>query len=78
MMQKILSLITLCFFVCFPVYLLAETTENEQQMVFNKEAFIKSAKQKRVLRIGLVDCIAYALKNNSEIKIKDIEPKLKE
>lgn len=77
-MQKILLLITLYFFICSPVYLLAGTTENKQQMSFNKEAFIKSSKQKRVLRIGLVDCIAFALKSNSEIKIKRIEPKLKE
>lgn len=45
---------------------------------FNKEAFIESAKKKKVLKIGLVDCIAFALKNNSEIKIKRIEPKIKE
>lgn len=45
---------------------------------FNKEAFIESAKEKKVLRIGLVDCVAFALKNNSEIKIKRIEPKIKE
>ena len=45
---------------------------------FDKEAFISSAKEKKVLQIGLVDCIAFALKNNSEIKIKRIEPKIKE
>ena len=45
---------------------------------FSKEAFIESAKSKKVLRIGLVDCIAYALKNNSEIKIERIEPRLQE
>lgn len=45
---------------------------------FDKEAFIESVKQPKVLRLGLVDCIAYALKNNSEIKIKRIEPQIKQ
>jgi len=45
---------------------------------FDKKDFIESAKSEKVLRIGLIDCITYALKNNSEIKVKRIEPKLKE
>ncbi|MBL7081468.1 MAG: TolC family protein [Candidatus Omnitrophica bacterium] len=44
----------------------------------DKEAFIESARTEQVLRIGLLDCITFALKNNSEILIKRIEPKLKE
>lgn len=32
----------------------------------------------RILKIGIIDCIAYALKNNSDIKIERIEPKIKE
>jgi len=43
-----------------------------------KALFMASGTQDKVLRIGLIDCIAYALKNNSEILIKRIEPKLKE
>jgi len=43
-----------------------------------KAIFIAGGIQDKVLRIGLIDCIAYALKNNSEILIKRIEPKLKE
>lgn len=50
----------------------------ETDAPFNKEAFIQSAKIDAVLQIGLVDCIAYVLKNNSEIKIKRIEPLLRE
>ncbi|MBN1870996.1 MAG: TolC family protein [Candidatus Omnitrophica bacterium] len=42
-----------------------------------KEAFIESANIQKVLRIGLVDCIAYSLNNNSEIKIERLEPKIK-
>lgn len=52
--------------------------KQDHESTFNKEAFIESAKSDKVLRVGLVDCITYALKNNSEIKIKRIEPKLKE
>jgi outer membrane protein TolC len=42
-----------------------------------REAFLKSAAQRKVLRLGLVDVIMYTLKKNSEIKIARIEPKLK-
>ena len=41
---------------------------------FNKEAFIASANKKKALQIKMVDCIAMALKNNSEIQIKRIDP----
>ncbi|MDO9540766.1 MAG: TolC family protein [Kiritimatiellia bacterium] len=41
-------------------------------------AFIDSARTNRILRIGMVDCIAWTLQNNSEILIKKIEPKLRE
>jgi len=44
---------------------------------FDKQAFIESAKSERVLRIGLIDCVAYSLKNNSEVKIERIKPKLR-
>jgi len=43
----------------------------------DRDVRLAGAVGERVLRIGLVDCIAYALKNNSEIKIKRIDPKLK-
>ncbi len=41
---------------------------------FDKEAFIASSGVKKELQIGMVDCVAMALKNNSEIQIKRIEP----
>lgn len=50
----------------------------ERHREIEKAIFIAAAAQDRVLRIGLVDCIAYALKNNSEIKIERIEPKLRD
>lgn len=39
-----------------------------------REALIASARSDVVLRIGLSDCIAYALKQNSEILIRRIDP----
>jgi outer membrane protein TolC len=41
---------------------------------FDKNAFIASADVKRTLQIGMVDCVAMALKNNSEIRIERIVP----
>jgi outer membrane protein TolC len=55
---------------------LSEAEERAREI--EKAIFMASGTQDRVLRIGLIDCIAYALKNNSEILIKHIEPKLKE
>ncbi|MFH1889021.1 MAG: TolC family protein [Candidatus Omnitrophota bacterium] len=52
--------------------------EEERQREIEKAIFIASSNQDRILKIGLVDCIAYALKNNSEIKIERIEPELRE
>jgi outer membrane protein len=50
----------------------------EEEIFFDRELFIESAGTEKVLRIGLVDCVAYALKNNPEIKVSRIEPKLRE
>jgi len=43
-----------------------------------KSVFMASGAEDRVLKIGLVDCMLYALKQNSEILIMRIEPKLKD
>jgi len=56
-----------------------ENKDSQERMLAIKKAFfIASAGEQKVLRIGLVDCIGFALKNNSEIKIKKIEPLLSE
>lgn len=55
-----------------------KVTDEERVREVEKALFMAAGAQDRVLRIGMVDCIAYALKNNSEILIKRIEPKLKE
>ncbi|MDD3296440.1 MAG: TolC family protein [Candidatus Omnitrophica bacterium] len=41
---------------------------------FNKEDFIESAKREKILKIGLVDCVVYALQKNPEVKIAKIAP----
>ena len=55
-----------------------KTTDEERQREIEKTLFMVAGAQDRVVKIGLVDCILYALKNNSEILIKRIDPKLKE
>ena len=45
-------------------------------LYFDKDAFIASADVKTELKIGMVDCVAMALKNNTEVQIKKITPKI--
>ena len=82
MMKKISRYVYIGVMACFmSSVVFADDKSFSQQPPgdsFNKEAFIVSAGEKKVLKIGLIDCIAFALKNNSEIKIKKIEPRLKE
>jgi len=42
-----------------------------------RSLFMALGSQDRVLKIGLLDCMLYTLKNNSDILIKGIEPKLR-
>ena len=56
----------------------AEAKDDQRRsQEMEKAVYMAAGSQERVLKIGLVDCIAYALKNNSEIKIQRIDPKLK-
>lgn len=54
-----------------------EKDSGEAPPSVTREAFLKSAAQRTILRIGIVDVIVYTLKKNSEIKIARVEPKLK-
>jgi len=65
--KRIIISIILFTLICQPA--LAEEAAG-----FNKEAFIASSDIKKELQIGMVDCVAMSLKNNSEIQIKRIEP----
>ncbi|MFA5156575.1 MAG: TolC family protein [Candidatus Omnitrophota bacterium] len=51
--------------------------DEERQLEIEKAIFLASSSQSRVLRIGLVDCLLYALKNNHDILIKQVDPQLK-
>jgi len=82
MIEKIL-IILLINFLAFNdfTFAVAKDTKDanlERSREMEKAIFIAAGTQDRILRIGLVDCILYALKNNSEILIKRIEPKLKD
>ncbi len=57
---------------------LAAIENDPRQIEMGKAIFMAAGVQERVLKIGLVDCVIYCLKSNSEILIKRIEPKLKE
>ncbi|MFA4843025.1 MAG: TolC family protein [Candidatus Omnitrophota bacterium] len=63
----------------FIIFLLASSAAayDEKQREIEKALFVTAGAEDRVLKIGLVDCIAYALKNNSEIKVERISPQLK-
>ena len=71
--MKRIFVISLFLINCF--YPIAQAREFEERERAIREAlFIASVAKPKVLKIGLVDCITYALKNNCEIKIKKIEP----
>jgi len=62
------------FFLFIPILIIPYVCFCEELEVSKKNEYIASSQEDKILRIGLVDCIAYALKNNSEIKLKRIEP----
>ncbi len=81
--QTLSSFVFLFFinYILFIPFLLAgqvDTSKEERAGQIEKTLFIASANQDKVLKIGLVDCILYALKSNTDILIKRIDPKLKE
>ena len=79
-MNKFLLIILLQIFFVSSLAMASDNdssgSDAEELKGIDKNIFIATAGEDRVLRIGLVDCIAYALKNNSAIMIERIEPKL--
>lgn len=76
--HKPAAVLFLFFFFWGAAYCLAaETAQQEKPVVPDKEEFIKTAKQKRTLTLSIYDCIVLALKNNSEIKIAGVNPKIR-
>ncbi|MCU0652410.1 MAG: TolC family protein [Candidatus Omnitrophica bacterium] len=61
------------------VYAAASSLDQELRVrEIEKAVFMASGSQERILKIGMVDCLLYSLKNNSEILVKKIEPQIKE
>lgn len=55
----------------------AQSPANPPVVGFDQTAYMAGARSNTLLRIGRVDCMAYALEANSEIKIKRISPILR-
>lgn len=49
-----------------------------ESALFDKNAYIASMGERKILKIAMVDCVAMALKNNSDIQIKSIVPKIED
>ena len=50
----------------------------EEVSYFDKDAYIASARYSETLELAMVDCVAMALKSNSEISIKRITPHIED
>lgn len=50
----------------------------EEVSYFDKDAYIASARNSETLELAMVDCVAMALKSNSEISIKRITPHIED
>jgi len=68
-MKKPFLFLTLFFFI-------NQSLLAEEGLSGRTNAFLNSADKERILRVTLGDCIKMTLKNNSEIKIKRIEPQI--
>ncbi|MDD5506297.1 MAG: TolC family protein [Candidatus Omnitrophica bacterium] len=75
MKKLILTTVIILFALDNPCF--GAVVDEGRQSEMEKTLFMAAGAQDRTLRIGLVDCILYCLKSNSEILIKRIEPKLK-
>lgn len=69
-MRKLI--IGILIFIFTSTYVLPAAAEEVPS--FSKEDFIATAAEKKILKIGMIDCVAMALKNNSEILVKKISP----
>lgn len=76
--QKISLIISMLLMVSGLSFAADKKTDEERSREIEKFLFMAAGKQDRVLKIGMVDCIAYVLKSNPEVLIKYLEPKLKE
>lgn len=80
-MRKIVIIYILCTFIISGAVGTTYAKEDNSYLKdsqIDKAIYMITGAQESVLEVGLVDCIAYALKSNSEIKIKRIDPILRE
>ncbi len=54
----------------------AASARAQEGPAFDKGAYIASMESRKILKIAMVDCVAMALKKNSEIQIMSIVPKI--
>jgi outer membrane protein TolC len=67
------------FLLLIYTFIIAEAAgAAEEAAGFDKDAYLATAEMRKTLRIGMVDCVAMALKANSEIQIKAISPKIED
>lgn len=76
-MKKLIIMMLAILFIFNESYS-SPVVNDSRQSEMEKVLFMSAGAQDRILRIGLIDCMLYCLKSNSEILIKRIEPKLKE
>lgn len=76
---KIIAISGILIFLIFQNLIASAQQKKEgREREMEKAIFIASSAQEKQLQIGLIDCMLFALKNNSEIKIKKIEPLIEE
>lgn len=80
--QRVVITLLISLSLCFSLAQAADQQDASSREARNAEMdmaiFIASGTQERVLKIGIVDCMLYALKKNHDILINKIEPMLKE
>ena len=59
-------------------FLIAQSLAAEEMPGMDKESFFAAAAVTKKLEIAMVDCVAMALKNNSEILVKQINPHIED
>lgn len=76
-MKKICGLALFLFYIIASVSAAGALTDDAAP-VFDKDAFAAAAGVKKELKIGMVDCVAMALANNTEIQVRKIFPKIED
>ncbi len=66
------------FIASLLLLVMAQEAACQEGAPFDKNAYLASLETRKVLKIAMVDCVAMALKNNSEIRIKSIVPKIED